>query len=107
MPVITSSTDDVTVNEAASQFLLQCNYTGVPSPAVSWYKNNVQLTSSDPDKISIVTNQITVYSVVETDEGVYQCIINNEAGSVDVNITVDVIRKIIQLVNTLVNNTAS
>ena len=93
VPTIIASTDDVTVNEAATSFSLSCNYTGVPSPTVTWYKDSVQLSNSNPDKINIQTNQVTVYSVTETDEGVYQCRVVNEAGSNDANISVDVIRE--------------
>ena len=91
IPVITSS-DDLVVNQNSS-FSLTCNYTGVPSPIITWYKDDIQLSSSNPDKINILTNQIIVYLVTEGDEGVYQCRVVNQVGSSEADIAVDVIRK--------------
>ena len=91
LPVITVAPEDTTVNEGSS-FSLTCNYTGVPSPSATWYKDNVQLVSV-PGKIEVLTNQISVYSSEEENEGTYKCSIENEAGTAEAEATVDVIRE--------------
>lgn len=98
IPEITDSTEDLSVNEADS-FLLTCNHTGVPSPVVTWYKDTLLLSSDNPAKLLIQSNELSVFSVTTNDEGVYECRVTNVAGSESALISVDVIREFIGVLN--------
>ena len=90
-PVITAAPEDLTVNEGTT-FTLTCNFTGVPIPNITWYKDDIIL-SPDPLKLQILTNRITVLSPVVGDEGIYNCVVENAAGITNAEATIDVIRK--------------
>lgn len=93
LPVITSELQDLQLAEGLD-FTLICNATGVPMPQITWYKDDVQITSSDPTHLKLSGYQLTVYNALVQDEGNYVCVVDNAAGSDQANATIDVIRKL-------------
>ena len=70
----------------------QCVATGIPAPALTWFRGGVELNESNPrvtfDAPSISTNTKMVYQVTRTltlnmtednDSGIYQCRATNAA----------------------------
>ncbi|CAJ0930475.1 unnamed protein product, partial [Mesorhabditis belari] len=59
---------------------LICEFRGNPTPKIRWLKNGVPVKASE--YFLIDENRLQVLGVVKMDQGVYQCIGENEAGSV-------------------------
>ncbi|KAJ8415634.1 hypothetical protein AAFF_G00426140 [Aldrovandia affinis] len=59
---------------------LECAVTGKPTPAVHWVKNGEMVVPSDYFQIVDVSN-LKILGLVKSDEGFYQCVAENEAGS--------------------------
>lgn len=66
------------------RLVLDCRIKGgIPIPTVTWYKDNVDISSYYNDKkISFKENgQVLEFEYTEdTDEGVYACVANNKVG---------------------------
>lgn len=58
---------------------LTCEVRGNPPPSVLWLRNAVPLTSSQ--RLRLSRRALRVVSVGPEDEGVYQCMAENEVGS--------------------------
>uniref|UniRef100_A0A914WAK2 Neogenin n=1 Tax=Plectus sambesii TaxID=2011161 RepID=A0A914WAK2_9BILA len=58
----------------------ECSAVGKPGPAVTWYKNGEVITASE--YFVIEGTKLKVLGLVKNDQGVYQCLAENEAGSV-------------------------
>ena len=64
--------------------VVECAATGRPTPTITWYKDSVELTSSNGLTIINTTNGsyaqsiLTISSVIKADEGIYKCIAINE-----------------------------
>ena len=65
--------------------MVDCAATGRPTPVLTWYKDGVELTSSNGFNITNITNgsyaqRILTISSLETkaDEGTYECIATNK-----------------------------
>ena len=93
IPVFVDSPQDVLLS-TGSNFTLTCNATGVPFPQLAWYKDGVLLTASIPGRLDVQTNEISVYNVTLSDQGVYSCVASNAAGSSLANAMVDIISKL-------------
>uniref|UniRef100_A0A4W3IUF7 DCC netrin 1 receptor n=1 Tax=Callorhinchus milii TaxID=7868 RepID=A0A4W3IUF7_CALMI len=59
----------------------ECSFTGVPSPIVKWIKNGEVVIPSDYFQIVSGSN-LRVLGLVRSDEGFYQCMVENDVGSV-------------------------
>ena len=63
---------------------MKCAATGKPTPVLTWYKDSVELTSSNGLTITDTTNGsyaqriLTISSLIEADEGIYKCIATNK-----------------------------
>lgn len=63
--------------------MVDCAATGKPTPVLTWYKDDVELTSSNGLSITNTTNGsyvqriLTISSLVEADDGVYRCTASN------------------------------
>lgn len=89
-PVIVSHTPNLQIAQY-SDVTLQCNVTGVPFPNITWYKDDVMLTSSN--QLALTDEGLLLYNVSLNDEGTYSCVMSNLAGTDQAVITIDVIRK--------------
>ena len=64
--------------------VVNCAATGRPTPVLTWYKDGVELTSSNGLTITNIANEtyaqriLTIVSLVEADEGIYECIATNK-----------------------------
>ncbi|TKR96940.1 hypothetical protein L596_010884 [Steinernema carpocapsae] len=67
------------VSQETNDVNMQCDTTGVPTPIVSWYKNGEMLTPSE--YFVIGNNRLTILGLVRDDQGVYECIAENDVGS--------------------------
>ncbi|KAK0424070.1 hypothetical protein QR680_008482 [Steinernema hermaphroditum] len=67
------------VSQETNDVEMQCDATGVPTPIVSWFKNGEMLTSSE--YFVIRNNRLNILGLVRDDQGVYECIAENDAGS--------------------------
>ena len=52
------------------------------------------LAASIPGRLDVQTNEISVYNVSLSDQGVYSCVASNAAGSSQADAAVDVISKL-------------
>ena len=77
-------------------FTLMCNSTGIPTPDVTWHKDDVILTS-DESHLSIENNRVIVFGAMLSDDGVYKCRATNDAGMDEAEAIVDVIRKFLHV----------
>ena len=57
-----------------------CNVAGIPTPAVTWYHNGVQLNTGAG--ISISGNTLTISPMAVGHTGMYQCFASNPVGNV-------------------------
>ncbi|VDK49439.1 unnamed protein product [Anisakis simplex] len=57
-----------------------CEASGKPGAVVSWYKNGEAIIASE--YFVIEANRLRILGLVRNDQGVYQCIADNDAGSV-------------------------
>ena len=78
------------------ELTVECTVTGNPAPEVSWFKDGSTLTSGGNIFVSTSNEgvaQVRISSASTTDSGVYLCIVENLAGSVNQSFRVDVTRK--------------
>lgn len=71
--------------------VLQCVTSGFPQPMITWYFNMRQLNVNDAPRLSITPDgYLIINGVVTDDDGLYQCVATNAAGSDDgtVNLTI-------------------
>ena len=62
--------------------VLRCEGEGTPTPSVAWFKDAIALPSTAWSHIAVAANQsLVVNNAGKEDEGIYQCVIRNEAGS--------------------------
>lgn len=66
------------------EFIIECQYEGFPQPSASWRKGNATLSDSSNVRISSKVGLaiIQVNWTTEEDNGVYECVISNNAGLV-------------------------
>ncbi|XP_069495413.1 vascular endothelial growth factor receptor 1 [Ambystoma mexicanum] len=73
---------DQRVNKS-STMALDCAAEGIPRPQVSWYKNNQEIHKEPGIALGPDSNRLIIERVKEDDEGLYQCIVSNQRGSVE------------------------
>lgn len=62
--------------------VLRCTASGVPSPTINWHFNMRPIAVNDSPRLSITPDShLIINSVVTSDEGLYQCVATNAAGS--------------------------
>ena len=57
---------------------LTCGATGSPMPKTVWYKNGIELQSSDKTDLA----KVTVKASASTETATYQCVAKNDLGQV-------------------------
>uniref|UniRef100_A0A0M3HY64 Neogenin n=1 Tax=Ascaris lumbricoides TaxID=6252 RepID=A0A0M3HY64_ASCLU len=77
-PEITRRPKDVVAQET-TDVELDCTASGKPGAVVSWYKNGEAIIASE--YFVIEGNRLRVLGLVRNDQGVYQCVADNDAGS--------------------------
>ena len=74
-----------------SHVTLDCDVTGYPDPAVTWYKDGSVLVTND--RVMIQNNSVTIDSALSTDSGAYTCSAGNVAGNRSATIELTVLGK--------------
>ena len=59
----------------------ECEAYGSPAPNVVWMKNGDRLIATEYFQITS-DNSLKILGLVKSDDGVYQCLVENRAGSV-------------------------
>uniref|UniRef100_A0A1X7T9W5 Ig-like domain-containing protein n=1 Tax=Amphimedon queenslandica TaxID=400682 RepID=A0A1X7T9W5_AMPQE len=79
-PSVTQSprNDSILTNRT---YHLTCTVTGAPFPEVTWIKDGVELNYTSRVYTSLYNASLTITNVELTDDGVYQCVIDNESGT--------------------------
>ncbi|KHJ48881.1 fibronectin type III domain protein [Trichuris suis] len=75
-----SSRPENVVGLANQAITFRCEAKGYPSPAITWYKNGEVLKSSEYFMIN--DTHLKISGLVKNDQGVYQCLAENDVGSV-------------------------
>ncbi|KAM3720689.1 Netrin receptor [Dirofilaria immitis] len=81
-PEIISEPNNIVAQET-TDVEFNCEASGEPGPAISWYKNGEAIITSE--YFVIEATRLRVLGLVRNDQGVYQCIAENDAGSVQSN----------------------
>lgn len=77
-PLILDSSSRGLVVGAGETFTLSCNATGVPTPRISWRRENNGLLPTGG--VVAKGNSITIYNATKDDRGIYYCIADNAVG---------------------------
>ncbi|GMT00747.1 hypothetical protein PENTCL1PPCAC_22921 [Pristionchus entomophagus] len=77
-PRITSRPQDIVAVET-TDVELECFSSGRPSPTLSWFKNGEMLIPSE--YFVIEANKLRILGLVKTDQGIYECFVENEGGT--------------------------
>lgn len=77
-PLILDSSSRGMIVGAGETFTLTCNATGVPTPKVSWRRENNGLLPTGG--VVAKGNTITIYNATKDDRGIYYCIADNQVG---------------------------
>ncbi|VDK77158.1 unnamed protein product [Litomosoides sigmodontis] len=95
-PKIISEPNSVVAQET-TDVEFNCEASGEPGPAISWYKNGEAIIASE--YFVIEATRLRVLGLVRNDQGVYQCIAENDAGSMQANaqLIVDSSEELLQL----------
>ena len=94
-PVITEGPANITYYMLlGSDKTFNCKATGVPTPAITWFKDGVQV--SDGERISVDANgALSFKGVTKEENGVYKCRAENLATTVENSATISVFCKTI------------
>ena len=62
--------------------VLRCTTSGFPDPVITWRFNTREITVNDAPRLSVTPDgDLIINGVNTTDDGLYQCIATNAAGS--------------------------
>uniref|UniRef100_A0A672J3L6 receptor protein-tyrosine kinase n=1 Tax=Salarias fasciatus TaxID=181472 RepID=A0A672J3L6_SALFA len=81
-PVLIHNLTDCTVN-ASSSVTLSCPSQGVPTPTVTWYKDERALLQGSGIVMSAVDGTLHIDRITVEDQGLYTCQATNERGSAE------------------------
>lgn len=80
-PSFTSSLRAETLGEYGSTVTLPCEAVGVQTPNISWYRNAESVDQLPQERYSVVEGgSLIIRKLRVEDQGVYQCLAENEAG---------------------------
>ena len=67
---------------AQSDVVLECDLIQHDVSSVKWFKNGETVVTSDYFLVQESGQQLRILGVLASDEGLYQCIVSNDAGTV-------------------------
>ena len=81
-----------------------CQFEGLPTPTITWYRNQFVLNTSGRIKVTVENGTATleIKNVEDTDSGLYTCRAVNDAGSATTTANMIVIGKAILTINHLI-----
>ncbi|XP_055948498.1 hemicentin-1-like isoform X2 [Argiope bruennichi] len=88
MPLISLPVQELTVKNG-EQATLRCIAEGIPDPKVRWYKGSVEIQPLSYIQITS-DGSLSIYDVQETDAGEYTCVAENEAGTANETMVLNV-----------------
>ncbi len=80
--MVTATPSAVTVVEG-QMAVLNCTVTGDPTPIMSWYRNGTEVPNPSTPRYQVASGGLLVISgsVKEEDDGQFDCVASNAAGS--------------------------
>ncbi|GBM98114.1 Hemicentin-1, partial [Araneus ventricosus] len=87
-PLISLPVQELTVKNG-EQATLRCIAEGIPDPRVRWYKGSVEIQPLSYIQITS-DGSLSIYDVQETDAGEYTCVAENEAGTANETMVLNV-----------------
>ncbi|XP_044031605.1 vascular endothelial growth factor receptor 1 isoform X3 [Siniperca chuatsi] len=81
-PVLLNNLTDCTIN-VSSSVILSCPSEGVPSPTITWYKDERALSQGSGIVISPEDGTLHIDRITVEDQGLYTCQATNERGSAE------------------------
>ncbi|TDG97301.1 hypothetical protein EPR50_G00224400 [Perca flavescens] len=81
-PVLLNNLTDCTVN-LSSSVILSCPSEGVPTPIITWYKDERALSQGSGIVISTAAGTLHIDRITVEDQGMYTCQATNERGSAE------------------------
>ena len=97
-PTFTKRPQNVTV-KAGAEAQLVCAAEGQPKPTISWQKDAGydHFPAAQERRMHVIPadDHFFIFHVKLADEGNYSCIATNEAGTIVANVTLSVLRKLI------------
>ena len=89
-PIILDHQTQYTVVEGRS-VTLHCPASGVPPPTITWSKNGQGIPLNDAHyDVDEVAGTLTIFGVLPSDFGTYQCLVSNAGGTISKDISVSV-----------------
>ncbi|KAJ8015680.1 hypothetical protein DPEC_G00028620 [Dallia pectoralis] len=86
-PWLSQNLTNMDVN-SSSTLTMTCQAYGVPSPEITWYKDNMPLVEGPG--ITVKGGTVTIERVKKDDEGVYKCVASNDEGTAGASAVVTV-----------------
>ncbi|RWS11057.1 Vascular endothelial growth factor receptor 3-like protein, partial [Dinothrombium tinctorium] len=88
--IIDTNLNGLQLSVTPQEFIeFHCNSTGIPKPSIVWLKDKKILNSTKRSAINIENdgNSLSIQKLAQSDSGLYECVVNNIAGTVRQNIT--------------------
>ena len=79
VPVIVRHPEDVAV-ELGRLVVLRCTSTGLPTPMVTFYHNDAEVTLNN--RVVQIGQFLQITNAARDDQGTYHCVARNDAGNV-------------------------
>ncbi|XP_071796641.1 protein sidekick-2-like isoform X2 [Asterias amurensis] len=80
-PTFVTTFEDITISSVGSDVAIPCAATGNSRPTVTWFRNAVDVTALGDSRFQVLqSGTLEIRSTEAVDAGMYQCMVNNEAG---------------------------
>lgn len=76
--------------KAGNRVDIHCSAQGIPSPAITWFKDQQPLLIDNKQYASSLDGTLSIIKVVLSDAGIYKCVASNIAGHDEAEIMIQV-----------------